>query len=215
MKTGLSSPVGLLLLLCTAASADVVDRVAITVGTKVITESEITQRIRLTAFQNGQVAEFSVAARREAAQRLIDLKLVEHEMDLGHYARIEPARTQALVDAFAAEHFRSSPEALRLALGTASLTPEDLREELAGQADLLSFLNLRFRPSVQVSDQEIEKYFHGNVEPKAGATPVNLADVRASIEQLLSNERADRDLEEWLRDQRKRTRITWLIEELR
>ena len=149
---------GLLAWSATPASAALVDRVAITVGNKVITESEIVRRIRLAAFQNGLQPDYGLAARREAARSLIDLKMVEREMDLGHYPRTEPERAKTLLAAFTAEHYRSSPEALRMALAGSSLASADLMEELAEQNDLTSFLDLRFRPSVQISDAEIEKY---------------------------------------------------------
>src|SRR4051812_15792391 len=83
-----------------AANAAIVDRTAVTLGTRVITESEILRRIRLTAFQSGNLPDYSDKSRREAAQRLIDLKLVEREMDLGHYTRTDPERAKAMVDAF-------------------------------------------------------------------------------------------------------------------
>ncbi len=80
----------LAILIGVTAHAAIVDRTAVTVGSKVITDSEITRRIRLAAFQNGELPEFTDKTRREAAQRLVDLKLVEREMDLGHYVRATP-----------------------------------------------------------------------------------------------------------------------------
>lgn len=203
-----------LLVFALPAFAAIVDRTAVTVGTKVITESEILRRIRLAAFQNGLQPDFSEASRQATAQRLIDLKLVEREMDLGHYARTTPERAKALVDAFTAEHFRSSAEALRLALAVIHLTPMDLQDEFAEQEDLLSFTALRFRPAVEIADQQIEEYFHSRVESRTAANPVALADVRASIEQILIGERADQDLYAWLLDQRTRGRIVYLEKEL-
>lgn len=207
---------GFVLLAAAAHSliAETVDRAAITLGNQVITESEVVRSVRLAAFQNGLPPDFGAASRREAAQRLIDLKLVEREMDLGHYVRTSPQQARALLDSFTADHYRSSPEALRVALAVAKLTPADLEDELAEQADLLSFLNLRFRPAVAVSDQEIEQYFHDNIEPKTLANPVPLSEVRANIEQILAVQHADRDLDLWLADQRKRSRISVLIPEL-
>ncbi len=219
---------GLLAWSATPASAALVDRVAITVGNKVITESEIVRRIRLAAFQNGLQPDYGLAARREAARSLIDLKMVEREMDLGHYPRTEPERemdlghyprteperAKTLLAAFTAEHFRSSPEALRMALAGSSLASADLMEELAEQNDLTSFLDLRFRPSVQISDAEIEKYFHENIESKNPVPPVELSDVRTGIEQILAAHRADQDLDAWLQDQKKRTKIVYVVEDL-
>jgi hypothetical protein len=191
----------------------IVDRTAIAVGTKVITESDIIRRIRLEAFQNGTRPDYGLTSRREAAQRLIDLKLVEHEMDLGHYPGTSPEAAKELLDAFAAERFPSSAEALRLALADLDLTPADLQAELAEQADLLSFTSLRLRPAVQISDQEIEEYYHNHIE-SASATPIPLAEVRAKIEDILINQRADLNLDAWLQDQRKRARIIYLVKEL-
>jgi hypothetical protein len=199
-----------LILATLPAFSTIVDRIAITFGSKVITESEIIRRIRLAAFQNGQLPDYSETSRREAAQRLIDLKLVEREMEVGHYSRTPPDQAKALVDAFTAEHFRSSPEALRLALAGLDLTPADLQRELAEQADLLSFTSLRFRPAVEISDQEIEEYFHRHLT----AGSVTLDEARPNIEQILANQRADLDLDAWLRDQRTHTRINYLEKEL-
>lgn len=189
--------------------AGLVDRAAISVGPQVITESEIMQSIRLAAFQNGLLPDFSLAAQREAAQRLIDLKLVEREMSLGHYAQTAPDRARALLATFTADHFRGSAQALAIALANASLTVADLQTQLAEQADLLSFLSLRFRPAVEVSDQDIENYYGQLTGPKPA-----LDDLRAKITELLTAQRADRDLDLWLKAQRKSTRINYLIREL-
>jgi hypothetical protein len=205
--------VSLFVALANPLSAVVVDRSAITVGNKVITDSEIIRRIRLAAFQNGVLPDFSLAARREAAQRLIDLKLVEREMDVGNYVRESPAQAVKLLTAFTAEHYKGNAEAVRLALAAIDLTPADLQAELAEQADLLSFTSLRFRPAVeQASDREVEEYYQNHVVSavKPGVKPPSLADSRANIEQILADERADLDLDAWLRDQRAHTRITYL-----
>ena len=196
------------------AAAIVVDQAVITVGNRAITESEVIERIRLSAFQNGQPPDFSVASRREAARQLIDQKLVEHEMDLGHYLRTPPDQAKELMAAFAAEHFRGDTEAIRVALAAISLTPTDLLAELSKQADLLSFLSLRFRPAVQISEADIEKYFREHIESKVAANPVALNEVRSGIEQILANRQADADLETWLQEQRSRTRIVYLQKEL-
>ena len=176
--------------------AVIVDRVAITVGNKVITESEIDLRIRLTAFEGDEKPDFSLAARRQAAQRLIEQKLVEREMDVGRYPRVAPEAAKQVTAAAA------------LTLKDAGLTPDDLARDLAWQRELLTFLSLRFRPAVQVTDQDVEKYF------KEQSLKGELNDLRAQIEEKLTGERADKELDLWLQDQRKRTRIEYLEKDL-
>lgn len=202
------------ILIAITASAAIVDRTAVTVGNRVITESEVLRRIRLQAFQAGDFPVINDKTRREAAQRLIDLKLVDREMELGHYARTPPERAKALVDAFTAEHFQSSPDALRIALAGLQLTPDDLQAEFAEQADFLSFTSLRFKPAVDITERAIEEYFHSHFAPKPGEPAVNLADVRSGIEQTLIAQKTDEALDAWLKDQRERTRIIYLEKEL-
>jgi hypothetical protein len=204
--------VACLLAFAASVNAVIVDRAVIAVGNKVITDSEITRRIRLAAFQNGVRPDLTLAARREAAQRLIDLKLVEREMDLGNYVRTSPAQTAELLKAFTAEHYKSNAEAVRLALAAIGLTPLDFQDELAEQQDLISFTSLRFRPAVEISDAAVEQYYHGHIE--STANPASLADSRANIEQILAGEQADLDLDVWLRDQRSRIRIVYLESDL-
>jgi len=203
-----------ILVIAVTASAAIVDRSAVTVGNRVITESEILRRIRLQAFQAGEFPVINDKTRREAAQRLIDLKLVDREMELGHYTKTPPERAKTLVDAFTAEHFQSSPDALRIALAGLQLTPDDLQAEFAEQADFLSFTSLRFRPAVDIPEQAIEEYFRTHFTPKPGEPAVKLADVRSGIEQTLIAERTDQALDAWLKDQRERTRIVYLEKEL-
>ena len=203
-----------ILLATVTASAAIVDRTAVTVGNRVITESEILRRIRLQAFQAGEFPVINDKTRREAAQRLIDLKLVDREMELGHYSRTAPERAKALVDAFTAEHFQSRPEAQRIALAGLQLTPGNLQAEFAEQAGFLSFTSLRFKPAVDIPEQAIEEYFNTHFAPKPGEPAVKLADVRSGIEQTLIAGKTDEALDAWLKDQRERTHIVYLEKEL-
>jgi hypothetical protein len=213
MRAPLISVVSLFVTIAVPLSAVIVDRSAITVGNRVITDSEIIRRIRLAAFQNGLVPDLSLTSRREAAQRLIDLKLVEREMDVGNYIRESSDQSAQQLSAFTAQHYKGSAEAVRLALSVINLTPADLQADLAEQADFETFVELRFLPAVaQASDQEVADYYrnHTMAGVKPGEALPSLADSRSKIEQLLANERADLDLNAWLLDQRARTRITYL-----
>ncbi len=173
-------------LLAAGVSGAIVDRIAVVVGDKVVTDSDIALRIRLSAFQNDQAAEFTPAARAQAAQQLVDQKLVEHEMDLGHYPRLEKAARQALLDAWAKTNYKSDAKAMEKALAAYELTPQDLEDELARQSDLLTFLNLRLRPALLGNDSD-----------------------QTSLDQRTQNE-----LDRWLQDQYRRTRIEYVEKEL-
>jgi hypothetical protein len=197
------------------AAAVIVDRVAATVGIKVITDSEIDLRIRLTAFQNDEKPDLSLIARRQAVERLIDQKLVEREMDVGHYPRLAAARGEALLNDYIASNYKGDREAFGRALAGYQLTAEDVEDDLVRQTDLLTFLSLRFRPAVQVTEDDIRKYFNEKVLPRlAKAQQDSLNEMHAQIEQQLTTERADHELDLWLQDQRKRTKIEYEEKEL-
>lgn len=201
----------------TPLGAVVVDRIAVIVANQIITSSDIETRLRLSAFENGAAAaDFSLAARRTALQSLIDQRLVGKEMELGHYPRLEAAERARLVSAFAVSAFtfavsafNSSMEEMDRALARAGLQRKDLEEDLARQAELLTFLSLRFRPAVQISDADIDTRYRERTGPR-----VPLDEVRQSIEQSITAEQADRELDAWLAAQRKSTRIVFVDRDL-
>jgi hypothetical protein len=147
-----------MVLLCTlafSASAAIVDRVEVAVGNKVITQSDIDLRIRLTAFENQEPADFSLESRRQTAQRLIDQRTIEREMEVGRYPRIGAARLDEMMAGL--EKRYPTHDAMAAALAEYQVTETQMREDFARQADLLTFLSLRFRPAGDVSDADSNK----------------------------------------------------------
>src|SRR5262245_28201832 len=81
-----STPCIVLLALSSAVCrAEIIDRVAVVVGNRVITESEILREIRLTAFLNGEPLDFSAGVRRKTAERLVEQRLIRNEMESNLY----------------------------------------------------------------------------------------------------------------------------------
>ena len=191
---------------CLAVTATIVDRIAITAGSQVITDSEIDQRIRLTAFENHDQPSLDLAARKTAADRLIDEKLIEHEMDVGHYPRLNPDERGNLV---------ADKPGLDSSLAAYGLTRAELEADLAKQADLLTFVSVRFRPAVQMTDADIRKFFQTEIQPKLPPGDTRgMEDFRSQIETKLTGDMADRDMDTWLKEQRKRTKIQYLEKDL-
>ena len=69
-----------------AAQTGVIDRVAVVVGNQVITASEVELEVRLTEFLNGAPLDLGPAARKAAAERLVDQQLIRNEMQAAGYA---------------------------------------------------------------------------------------------------------------------------------
>lgn len=199
---------GLLVLLVISPYAAVVDRIAVTVGNQVITETEVVQEIALTAFLNGEKPSFTAENKRKAADQLVEQKLVHREMDMGHYPEASDEQATELL-AKTAKNLGGEEEMHRQ-LAADGLTESDLEKHLLWQLTLVRFIDLRFRPAIQVTEQDVADYYRRVVVPKQkpGQT-VSLADVRDQIRQVLSTERADQQLDEWLKHAKATTRIEY------
>jgi len=191
-----------------AAPAAVVDRIAVTVGNQVITETEILREIAISAFLNGEKPSFTVENKRKAADQLVEQKLVHKEMEMGRY----PEATDEQAKELLAETRKNvgGEQELQRKLAANGLTQDDLEKHLLWQLTLVRFIDLRFRPAIQVTAQDVLDYYRKEVVPqqKPGQR-VPFVDVREQIQQTLSAQRADQQLDEWLKHAKTTTRIDY------
>jgi len=194
-----------------AAHAEIVDRIAVSVGNRVITESDLYREIRLTAFLNGQKLDFSPESKRQTAERLVDQRLMRTELDMSRY--LLPSTEES--DAALKELKSRFPDdaAYRRGLAEYGIREDDLKARLAWQLTLVRFIDVRFRSGIQVSDEEIRNYFNQHLRPVLEKThpgqPLSLDDYRDRIEQTLTGEAADQQAEQWLKRARSRNRIVY------
>jgi hypothetical protein len=192
-----------------AAHAEIVDRIAVSIGNRVITQSDLEREIRITGFLNGQKPDFSAAGKREAAERMVDQTLVRNELEASEYLLPSAADTDT---ALKEEKGRFADEAAyRKALASYGVSEEDLKARLLWQLTLLRFIEVRFRPGIQIGDDQITKYFNEHLrsmfmEAHPGQVP-SIDDYRDSVEQTLIGQSANEQVEQWLKEARKRTRI--------
>jgi len=86
----------ILILVCCVSRAEIIDRIAVSVGNRVITATDLDREIRVTALLSGEKLDFSPSVKRAAAARMVEQKLVERELDTSRYSvpspsAIEPA----------------------------------------------------------------------------------------------------------------------------
>ena len=134
--------------LAVAISAAVVDRVAVVVGRTVITETEVLQETRIAAFLNQSPLDLGPAARRAAAERLVDQQLIRNEMQIGGYPQPTGAEIDDMLANLKQERLPSDSQ-YRAALDRYGIKEEDLRRHLAWQLSAIRFTDLRFTPAVQ------------------------------------------------------------------
>jgi hypothetical protein len=210
----LRSKLILLAFSCVIARAVIIDRTAIIVGPHVIKDSDIDLDIRVTSFLNGAQPDFGPAARKKAAERLIDQELIRKQVLAGEY----PVAQQSEADQVLADLKRSSfpvEAQYRRVLTQFNLTDAEVKTRLLWQLTVLRFIDIRFRPAVLVSEDEIQKYYDAHRAQLIRASPgKGFDDLKPEIEQQLTGERINTLLDEWLQQIRKETRIEYLEKSL-
>ncbi|HXP85389.1 MAG TPA: hypothetical protein VN841_11755 [Bryobacteraceae bacterium] len=193
--------------------AETLDRIAVTVGREVIAESAILLDLRVSAFLDGKPVDLSPAAKRRSAGRLVDQILILQEAADSHVTLSideELDKTLAQVKA----QFGSAPE-YQAALARYGITEKDVSAQLAAGLRTLRFTDLRFRPEVQIGDQDLRAYYD---QLAAGWRAKNEKQVpsfessRDQVEQLLTEQRLNEALDRWLAQTRNETQIVYRVQ---
>ncbi len=191
--------------------SEIIDRIAVTVDNQVITLSQVMNDIRVTAFLNGKPPDFSPGNRRATADRLVEVLLISREMEVAHY----PQPTQGeIAEAMNSVRERYGGEAgLARALAEQRLTRQQLEAHLLRVAATLRFIDLRFKPEVQIQEGDVRQYYETVFVPEwkkthRGEEP-SYEEARAACEQALTAQMIDRRVDEWLKETRARSRIRY------
>lgn len=197
-------------------SAEIVDRLAIAVGGEAISELQIDEELRVTAFLNEKPISRSSGERRAAGDRLVEQLLVEREVAQSQY----PLPTEEEISAYS--------EKLRAGLANGGnwtkrlaaydLTEATLRDHLKLQLTELRFVEYRFRPDLGISEEAIQNQYRSEISawktqhPSQPAPSLNT--LRESIQQELTEQRIDEALGAWLEEARKQVHILYLDKSL-
>ena len=198
-------------------AAAILDRLAITVGSQVITEQQLDEELRVTAFLNHEKISRTEDSQRAAADHLVEQLLVRREMELSHYplpdaAEIAKYRTEV-------EAGFGTPIAFAQALAQYDLTEATLNQHLGLQLTTLQFIEYRFRPNMGISNSDIQEAYEREVVAWRAnhptGTPPTLEASREAIRKALLEERTDQILDTWLEETRKQVSIVYLDKALR
>jgi hypothetical protein len=145
------------LLLFAAAQTVLLDRIAATAGSEVITEGQVLDEIRIVAFLNHETPDFSLPARRRAADRLIDQALIRREMRISQFPEPTPAEAEKVLAAIKRKRFPTG-EAYQRALEEYEISEQYLLAHLRWELAALRFTDYRFRPAAGGVDQQMEAW---------------------------------------------------------
>ena len=138
--------------------AEIIDRVLAVVDTQIITLSDVRAALRFGLVPEDVTTDPTGAV----LQRLIDRRLMLIEVD--RYAPPEPSEAAVNASLAAVERRFKDALGLEIALNQSSLTREELRRQLRDTLRIESYLQQRFSTSVQVSDDEVARYYREHPE---------------------------------------------------
>jgi hypothetical protein len=188
-----------LLLTQCAALAVTIDRIAIIVGNSIVKDSDIDRELRVTNFLNGEPLDLSTAARKKAAGRLIDQIFIRREIRIGDYPTATLQEADQQLDDLKKQRFKTNT-AFEQSLQRYGLTELDLRTQFQWQLTVLRFIDVRFKPAVLVSDDEIAAYYRQHPGK-------SLDDRQDEIRGILTGEKVNQLFFAWLDEQRKEIKI--------
>ena len=143
---------------------------------------------------------------------MVDQRLILRELENSRYPTPAASEIDPILDKFKKDSFADDEE-YRRALAERGVTEPEVRDELLWQRRLLLFIDVRFRPGVQVSDQDIQDYFNKVVGPAARAAhpgqPVTLEEYRDQIEEKLTGQQVDKQMAAWLDNARRRSEVVF------
>jgi hypothetical protein len=206
---------GLWLLIFAAATTpcragDIVDRIIAVVNGHLILQSDWEEEIGTEAFLSARASDSYTAAERKAAlDRLIDRELLREQVRPSNPAPADQ------VAARVAEVRKLHPEASTQEGWLATLkkngvTQAALEKRLGDEIQLMSGVEARLRPSIQIDQQAVESYYRDDLLPslkKNGGREVALAEVFGRIKELLAEQRLNQLLTGWLASLRSGSRI--------
>jgi hypothetical protein len=203
-------------ILCTCSwlvpgfSAEVLDRIAVTVDQQVIAASDLILYLRVAAFLDRKPVDLSGPAKRSAAAALVDRYLMIEESEDSHFPLPSEEDARALLQQVKAQY--PSEAAFQAALREYRIGEQDLAKHLLAGARALRFTDLRFRPEVQISDRELSaayEKFAADWRASHSGTPPSFEDNRADLEKLLTNQRAIEALDQWLETARQKRHVEY------
>jgi peptidyl-prolyl cis-trans isomerase SurA len=186
--------------------AESIDRIAATVGRQVITESQVNEEIRVTAFLDAKAADWSEASRTRTTNRLVDQTLIHRELEATHFPEAPADEGAHLL-----EQLKTATPDFAASLTASHLSEAILIQHLQWHVTFLRFVEYRFRPGIQISEADLHDFYETQSREwrQQGKTVPSFEDARQDLERLLSSRYVDQALDRWLGDQRTQTQIVF------
>jgi peptidyl-prolyl cis-trans isomerase SurA len=188
------------------SSSVVLDRVVAVVNKHAILASDLDDEIRLSVLEPNQGG--SELSPQQALEQLVSQSLIEQQIHQEDLKTVEPTKEE--VNARLDELRKELPACVHQSCGSESgwqsflathgLTPERVEGFVRYQLEILNFIEQRFRQGIQISQQQIDDYYHQTLLPqyKPGEAVPPLDQVAPRIQEILLEQRVNVLFDNWL-----------------
>ena len=189
----------------------VLDRVVAVVNKRAILASDLDEEVRLSILDSTRVGQ-SDLTRQRALDQLISRTLIQQQIRQEDLQAIEPSQEE--VDARIGELRKQLPACVRqncasdagwkAFLAAHGLTPGRVDSYFRNRLEILSFIELRFRQGIQISEPQIHDYYRNILLPQytSGESVPPLDQVAPRIQEILLEQQVNALFDAWLRNLR-------------
>jgi hypothetical protein len=183
------------------------DRVLAVVDEDPILASDVERAVKL-GLQQPNPGESSEAFRRRVVNSLIEERLRFHEIDRFGFEQVPVEEIERNVAKIRARF--PNDAAFQKALKEVGLDPKKLRQLVARQILVLTYVDERLGPRVFVSLEDINRYYREVLTPemqRRGQPVAPVEDVREDIREVLKQQKLTQELEKWTQELRERAEV--------
>jgi peptidyl-prolyl cis-trans isomerase SurA len=195
-----------------SCKAEIIDRIVATVNGHIVLQSDWDDALRYEAFSSGRsLNRLTAEDRKSALDHLIDQELLREQLHAPDSQHASPEEVSGRVAEIRKQYPGSEDEAgWNALLKSYGLSEEDLKNRVAAQLDLMSLVDSRLRPAVNIDNKSIESYYQQELLPQlhqSGGQSVPLAEVSGKIKELLTQKKITQLLTAWLQNLRTGSQI--------
>jgi hypothetical protein len=198
--------------LLVAGYAQEIDRIVAVVNNRPITESEWEQQERFEAMTNNEPWKGFRHA-QDSLDRLVDRALILQQMESAGNPKGDETFVAAQLTSLRKQMQLESDDGWRARLKQYGLLESDVKDVIAEQANVLRFIDARFRPAVHIPVEDVRRYYRETYVPqfqrtaKPGISAPALAEVESQIISVLTEQRMNDLFTTWLKTLRAQANI--------
>ncbi len=195
-----------LAVVCPAPASDVIDRIVATVNGQIILQSDWDDELAYEAFIAGKPLQQTTPEDRKASlDRLIDHELLRQQIAPNDpQFEINPETLESKLQEVRKQFPGGETDQIWQALlARYNLSADLVKSHVAMQIKILRLIDEHLVPNVQVEQKSIEDYYNQTFLPqvrKAGAKEPSLVEVTPQIRELLTQQKLNDGLKEWLQN---------------